>query len=385
MDSWLRKYLRYTEDHEAPELFHFWTGLTMISAALGRKVYMDRGYYVLYPNLFTVIVAGSALCRKTTAMELGVALLKDVETTRIVSGIASREKFLAEFEFTSTDGSEAPATLSFEEELAVFLTKDAFGTKMIDTLTKLFNCPDEYSYRTLGRGDVTIRNVHLTALMGTQPEKLQDCLPDSAFGGGLTSRMLFVFQSSTKRKNAIPELSQEIKDLKELLRKDIGVIAQLRGEFTMTAEAKDFFTRWYDTIEPPGDKRLDGYYGRKHDHALRVAMLLSASQQYDLVIDRDIISAAIIALDDLEQYMPGAFSNVGAKEIKSDVDRVIRMLQKFKRIAHSDLLKKNYRYLNADQFRVVMDTIMQAGWVMRDPEKPTYYLWTGPGSGEPSE
>lgn len=375
MESWLRKYLRYTADHEAPELFHFWTGMTIISAALGRKVSMDRGYYVLYPNLFTVLVAGSALCRKTTCMEIGVDILKHVETTRILSGMASAEKLMTEYDEKS---EPKPATLSFEEELSVFLPKDSLGLKMINVLTKLFNCPNEYSYRTLSGSDRIIRNVHLCALMGTQPEKLQDCLPDSAFGGGLASRILFIYQPSTERKNPRPKLTDEQILLKQDLINHLQMISRIEGQFKLTEAGGIYYDKWYNTIQPPNDKRLDGFYGRKHDHALRVAIILSAAQQYDLTVDEDMLQAAVMSLDVLEGFMPGAFSSVGAREIKADTDRTIRILQKHQRISHSDLLKKNYGYLNADQFRVVMETLIESGWVQRDADKASIYVWTGP-------
>ena len=81
-ENFLQLYLNYTRAQESPELFHLWTGTTILAAALGRKCWINRGYYRLYPNLFCILVAGSAKCRKSTAVNIGVRLLTDIDTTK---------------------------------------------------------------------------------------------------------------------------------------------------------------------------------------------------------------------------------------------------------------------------------------------------------------
>ena len=84
--GWLRDYLDYTTGHEAPEDFHLWVGLTVISAALRRKVYLDNVYHKLYPNLFTILVSPPGVGKKTTAINIGVNILREaVPECKIVS------------------------------------------------------------------------------------------------------------------------------------------------------------------------------------------------------------------------------------------------------------------------------------------------------------
>src|SRR5213080_4652355 len=95
-ESFLDLYMAYTNAQESPELFHLWVGTTILASALGRKCFINRGYYRLFPNLFTILVAGSAKCRKSTAINLGVRLLDGIDTTKIVSGKITPEKFIHE-------------------------------------------------------------------------------------------------------------------------------------------------------------------------------------------------------------------------------------------------------------------------------------------------
>src|SRR5215510_11282899 len=194
---WLNQYLEFTHEHESPAMFHLWSGLTVLSGLLGRKVWMDKGFYRLYPNLFTVLVAGSARCRKTTAIEIAVGLTKNVDGVRQLNGKVSAEKFL--HIHTIPDNQPQKPTLIKADELATFLTRDGQGEKLIDVLTKSFDCPESFSYDTITHGQKIIREPYVTVLAGTTPETLDKVLPDTAVGGGFASRIMFVYQADTEK------------------------------------------------------------------------------------------------------------------------------------------------------------------------------------------
>lgn len=374
MESWLKLYLKFTEKHEAPELFHFWIGVTILSSAIGRKAWFDRGYYQLFPNFFTIIVAGSARCRKSTAIGIGSSILQQAEVARVVSGKSSPERFI--HELRSTDETPLPF-LVIEDELSTFLTRDQHGDKLIDILTKLFDCPDKFSYKTFSRGDIIIPNVFMSALAGTTPDSLEKCLPDSSFGGGFASRIMFVHQADTDRRNALPTLDDQDAELRLNLVDRLKSISQISGKFYLTENAIKFYSEWYKSLQLPDDKRLDGYFGRKHDHVLRLAMILTIAQSVSLEINEFIIEASILALDRLEEHIPGALAKIGTADHNTHLERIIRQMTRYKRITHSDLLRKNYPYLNATSFREAMETLIQSGVVARDSDKPHFYIWLG--------
>src|SRR5437867_8440908 len=107
-DSWLDTYMEYTLDQESPDAFHLWTATTVLAAAMGRKCYINKGYYKLYPNLFVVLVAGAAKLRKSTAINLGIItpdeieLFEHVPNTLIINGKITPEKFIQELSDAKT-------------------------------------------------------------------------------------------------------------------------------------------------------------------------------------------------------------------------------------------------------------------------------------------
>lgn len=373
--SWLATYLDYTSKQESPELFHWWVGIGLISAALGRKTWFNKGYYRLYPNFFIVLVAGSARCRKSTAIKIGTDLLTNVPEVRVTSGKTSTEKFIADLAEQSK-ALNPPSCLVKADELSVFLTKDQMGEKLIDVLTQLFDCPETFPYRTLNRTPVILKRAFVTIIAGTQPPSLPKILPDLAFGGGFTSRIVFIYQPDTDRRNALPELSDEEQLVYVELAKRLEEIAKYNGEFFLTPDARTMYINWYNKMESPDDDKMDGFFGRKGDHVLSLCMVLRASQGPGLDIQPKHVQAAITSMEMAESLMGGAFSNVGKLvEHKGNADRAMRFLHRggAQGLSHSQLLKKMYGYVDAQQFGILVSTLMQNGMIERNPESPRFY------------
>lgn len=362
MVMWLNKYLEYTNEHESPSMFHLWSGLTVLSGLLGRKVWMDKGFYRLYPNLFTVLVAGSARCRKTTAIEIAVGLTKNVDGVRQLNGKVSAEKFL--HIHTIPDNQPQKPTLVKADELATFLTRDGQGEKLIDVLTKLFDCPESFSYDTITHGQKIIREPYVTVLAGTTPETLEKVLPDTAVGGGFASRIMFIYQADTEKPRKDFQSPDEAHIvLQTELTRLASHIALTSGTATLSPEAREYYDSWYAAIEMAEDSRMDGFISRKHDHVLRVSMILCAARMTDsLVIDLADIHSAIQAVETVERFLPNALSGVGSTPaIKAVQDKVMRYVRAHGRINKSDVLQKCYGMVDAKQFNLVIDTLIQSG------------------------
>src|SRR5690606_32154377 len=77
-DSWIREYLRYTENTESPSMFHLWVGISTIASVIDRDVYINQCYYNIYPNLSIIVVAGYQECRSSTPLFIVVVLLRQL-------------------------------------------------------------------------------------------------------------------------------------------------------------------------------------------------------------------------------------------------------------------------------------------------------------------
>jgi hypothetical protein len=371
-DSFLDLYLKYTRKQESPAEFHLFTAMTIVGAALGRKCWINRGYYKLYPNFFTILVAGSARCRKSTAIGIGVDLLKAVPTTKVIKGKTTPERFIKEIEPVASGPLNI---LVHSSELSVFLTKQQYGEPMIHVLTDLYDCPPEWTYKTKNKGENTLRDVFLAIIAGTTPDGVSKGIPASALEEGFASRVIFVFKADTDRRNAIPELTQEEQDLRQELCIMLSRIGEINTEFKLSDEARAWFIEWYNNMTPPADKRMEGFFGRKHDHLLRFGMVFAASTM-TTIIEKEHLEAALLALENVEVSTPGAFSEIGGDQNTQFLTRAITLMQRSIRVSHSELLRKLYP-IRADAFKVIVETMIEGGYIKRDESRPNMYVWIG--------
>lgn len=354
----------------------------MIAAALGRKCYIKRGYYTLYPNIFCILVAGAAECRKSTAIEMGIGLLEDINVVlkdlpniAIFDGKITPEKFsrdVTDRNVTINGQIYSPTILVYADELSVFLTKQAYGEPLIHILTRIFSCPDRWSYKTKGRGTDEWYKVYPCIIAAATPRTIANSIPD-AVHEGLGSRVLWVFQPSTDRIIPFPE--PEDVTLLARLKAELCEIALMRGEFTLSMQAKEWLGDWYRSHreKPPPEQMLEGMHGRKFDHLLRTSMWLAASF-HTMEIDVNHCEAAAMALDNLETLAPGVFTHMGAGELTAHIDKTRTYLKRFKRMDRSELMRRCYP-VTAPEFKIIVDTLAAAGEITFDQQNPRVLVW----------
>ena len=160
---------------------------------------------------------------------------------------------------------------------------------------------------------------------------------------------------------------------------------QFMGAFKITEGAKNEFSKWYNHRTEGLDLRLRGYYGRKGDHVLKIATCIAAGEEGmcngKLAIEATHIRLALRLLNKTEKLMHLAFRGTAFSKSSKDIDRILGFMMKEDNkgnlpIKHSLLLKRNSHYLNATEFKEVMNTLMEQGDValVTDPTlRGAYY------------
>jgi hypothetical protein len=366
--GWIRDYFNWTQNTEPPSVFHFFVAATIVGAALGRNVFFDKGAYQVFPNLCVVIVAPTGRCRKTSACNLGMNLYINVGGTLLA------DKTTPEALVDALKLSQNATGLIYAPELAVFLGKQKYQEGMVPLLTSLFDCPKEWTSKTIGRGETSLTNVALSAIMCSTLDWIQTGIPRDAFGGGFMSRFLFVVQENTARVFPLPPALSDVtkKDLIARLAK----LHSLKGEFRFTPEAKDWYIHWYKSRPGSfGDKQFSGYFERKPDHIIRLAMVMVAASGSELLLRMEDLIAAEKILQWVEIWLPSTFEEMSASASGEDQARITRQLrQAGGAMEHSKLLRKNSNRMNAEQFKRSIGTLREAKLVEWDGTTRTYFL-----------
>jgi len=374
---------------------YFWVGVATIAAALRRRVWLDMGTFDWYPNLYTLLVAPPGVIAKSTTADLGFTrLLKKIPGINFgpatLTWQAIYDAFLevgVEYEFEGSMLTEHSLAILSSEFGITLNPKD---TEMVDQLVHIWD-GREMRKRTRKDGDATIATPCLNLIACTTPSWIAENMPKYLIGGGLTSRMLFVYADAKVQYIAYPGdvIPKDYKERNDTLVRDLERISTLNGRFTISPEAKEWGKDWYENFHKNEAKNIDatilgGYIARKQTLVHKVAMCLSVSQSNNLRIDKNTLERAVKLITHLEAEMPLVYSKIGMSAEASAGDTIIEFLKRYGGVAPYALL---YRYMHKqfpdeERFQTIIMGLIEAGYVNINRGTRTVHLLTEPKNGK---
>lgn len=327
--NWLLTFRDWTLPRsEAKESYIFWTGLFTLASAIKRKVIVPAsilGSYEVAPYIYVMFVAPAGKARKTTTMTYADDLL--LEEIGINKASASMTSQVLALRLSETkDGAISIQS----KEFGVFYNQSK--TLMIDFLTAAFDGVKSYDSDTIGRGIELSERPCINLLAATTPIWIAENLTESAIGGGFSSRVIFIYEDTVRRRKLLYNRGEDKIDLEELkrLREDllsdlIHIAQDIDGEFSLDQEAEEFIDPWYhDNADNPknDDARLTGYHERKPVYVFKLAMLLSLSYSDKLILNKSDFEQAITILEGVEGKMLQTFQSVGKNPHSLDIDTI---------------------------------------------------------------
>lgn len=333
--NWLNAYMDFTKYSESPDAYHFWTGVATIAGALRRRVWIDMRHFAWTPNFYIVLVGPPGVASKSTTLRIGINLLEKVPTDQLTGSIKFGPQSMTwqsltesigdatEFmDYMRTDGTMDTVAMSAitcaVPELGTFLKME--DKALVDVLISMWDGQLEtWGHKTKSSGSVEIRNPWLNLIGCTTPTWLEQNFPVAAIGGGLTSRIMFVYAESKRHLVAYPDEHIEEKDYDEKKKKlveDLTRIASLSGGYLLSKDARDWGRDWYAKhwAQRPADMvndRYSPYIARKQTHMHKLAIVLAAARSDKLLIEKEDLQKAEQLLVSIEPHMLKVFEAVG--------------------------------------------------------------------------
>lgn len=380
--DFLEAYVEYTKGQEASEKVHRWVGLSTLAAALERKVFLDRGYYTLFPNQYIFIIGPSGIVRKSTSTRIGVDLLRGLQNLNIMSERVTAASLILQLErsgrtYTEQDphsgksrDMKQSATFAYASELSVFLG-EVYGS-ISELLTDFYdcaphNCQKPWTYENKSEGQLKIFGPCLNILGASTPTWLRNCIPIDQMEGGLASRIIFVVEHEAQKAVAWPSLDSKISAMKPKLESDLARIHALTGEMLVSDSARSWFTSWYEyhqkslVSQASMELKFSGYFGRKGDTLLKIAMLCSVSESDSLILEPRHLERAAQLLEVAELNMFSAFGKSGKAPKSEEFQKVFDMLVKEQTVAHSTILRKLHADLTHRDLVEIIQTLQNMG------------------------
>lgn len=343
---------------------------------------MQLGTLVFFPNMYIVLVGPSGKCRKGTAMGDGESFLKDLGI-KIASTSITREALIHQLKTSSDTSITADGKMSmhssltvFSKELTVFLGYN--NQQLMADLTDFYDCANQWEYRTKNMGTDDISGVWVNLIGATTPDLLQTTLPRDAIGGGLTSRIIFVYENKKDHTEPFPVQTRAELDLCEQLRKDLEKISMLQGDFTVSDSFIDTWIDWYvraDNSAPPfEDHRFSGYFERRPTHMYKLCMIFSASRSDSMKIDLIDFERALDLLTRTEKLMPYTFSGLGKSSNSDSLNRMMAILGNKKRVSVAELQAMFYNDADSRTLEGMIATLNSMHYVRVVHEGTETYL-----------
>jgi hypothetical protein len=340
-----------------------------------RKCVLNWGTMAIYPNMYVVLVGPSGKCRKGTAMNPGMRFLRDMGI-KVAAESITREALIRELKQsndTQVDISNGDMFLHasltiYSQELTVFLGYN--NQALMSDLTDWYDCRDTWTYRTKNQGTDEIIGVWVNLIGATTPDLLQTTLPRDAIGGGLTSRIIFVFEQNKSKIAPADFQTKEEKELQKLLLDDLGHISILSGEFKVTERFLEKYISWYvaySTGKPPfDDYRFSGYFERRPTHLRKLCMIVCASRTDNKEITEEDFDRALDILELTEKKMPYTFSGVGKSNTADIMQRVMATLAATGSIEFGALLSRFYQDLDKITLEGMIESLISMQVVTLD-------------------
>jgi hypothetical protein len=379
LPDWLTEFQNHAKWGEAPPHFYFWVGVATIAAAMRRKTWLDMGTFIWYPNLYTVLVAPPGIIQKSSTSDLGMRLLKKIPAIHqgptTLTWQSLYDAYLAvgeEFQISETETKSQYALYINSSELGITL-----NMKDVDMINQLIHMWDgaELKKRTRLDGELLIETPSLNLIACTTPSWIAENVPQYLIGGGLTSRMLFVYGETKHQYVAYPKrkLPPDYLERQDRLIRDLERISQLVGNFSLTEEAYAWGEAWYKNFfeheAPKLDKTLiGGYIARKQTLVHKVAMVLTASQGDELVITLPTLERAVKLITQLETHMPMVYSRIGMSHDANSSEQVLAFLDRYGGKVDFNVLYRymHRKYPDPEVFQDVLVGMVEAGYITID-------------------
>ncbi len=349
--DWIEAYLKYTENTEPPYLYKLWNAMSAVSGALQRKtsVKLQKGRET-FPNLFVALVGNSGAGKsdsmspiRTIMEDTGINISANRYTTEALIR-ALKESFVNE---PAPNGKPIiHSSLSVHASELINFLGDRDNDKL-QVLCDLYDCGRVWQYVTKDKklSDEVIKPC-INIIGGITPDLMKTGLPPTAFGGGLTSRMICVYADKLEKTIPISFETEEDREHHAYLIDDLTDIKSLYGKFKVTQKFLDAWEKWYSNARkqyPFKLKLLESYCSRRTLHILKMSMVICVSEGNDMILHAKHLQRAVDYLKDTEKVMARVFEGVGGSKLSSATSEIMSFLSNRGEVNSSEVHSRFYR------------------------------------------
>jgi len=317
---------------EASPNYHLAGFLGAVGKSLGRRVFIEKGGK-LHPNLFLVVIGKSGGGRKSTAVNFGVDLARDLDgSAGLIDSIDSREGFL---EHLSEDAKKMKginiSALIHLGELRSLIEKtrvEGLGG-IVPMLCNAYDAPGELAIHTR-KNPIQVEKPVVSLLAATTTRWMEG-LQDKDLEGGLGNRICWIPGQPGKPIPHPP--ARDEKRWRKLISNLKRATKQWKPEkptpFSFSFHAaerwKTIYARFY-ARSLSDDPLISVLSERMQNHCLKTALIWAALDGTS-VIDEPHLEAGLVFTEFLYDSLWGLFRGFGASPMAKLDQQIIEMVR----------------------------------------------------------
>lgn len=301
------------------------------------------------PNLYTILIGPSGL-GKGQAIDTALRFVKDLPDVNMYRGKAS-PPFLIDYlaRRKKVEGGKKIIDNSKLYLVTPELSMSVGGGPMADAFVKLMSelyGGGDYTFQegTRTRGGVQFKNHCVSWLAGSVIEWIMDSIPKEAIQGGFFARTITIQAPyNLENRHFEPQYPEDIDEVVEHIKARFKVLLRIGGEFKKSADARRIEEQWYNSRPAPDEEALIPAWKRDHDMLLKLAMILSLADGFDLIIEARHMAKAQQLVAEARRNMPDIVDFASINQETDGLVMVRKLIKEAKRIPHSTLLRMTSR------------------------------------------
>jgi hypothetical protein len=342
--DFLSEYIQYTKEIDCPTIYSRWAAIVGIGALLGRDVYIQRGHYNIYPQIYAMLI-GTSGTGKGTSIKLISKLLKQLGYNSFAPNKVKPEtflKYLADegFSNSTANGHDLldeflwKETIKKNEYSEIFIAVDEFNNfigvnnlDFISILGELWGIDEDYKNPLATKQSVYIKLPTVSILGGNTPTNFHTAFPPEILNQGFFSRLLLIYGESNDSRILFPrppakeDTDRIIAALKKIKSSKPGIIA-------ISPTARKLLEKIYRDGRKFDDIRFDTYNTRRITHLFKLCTIISRSWAIsgNELCEEQVIYANTI-LTHAEQFMTKALGEFGRAKNSNITHKVLQLLE----------------------------------------------------------
>lgn len=398
-DTFIERYIEWASSlGDAAPQYHQAGAFVALSSLLAGSVRLPTSYGTIVPNIWFMILADTTLTRKTTAMDIAMDLVIEIDDDVVMATDGSLEGLL---QGLSTRPGRPSVFLRDEfSGLLDAMTKKDYMAGMPELLTKLYDA--KMQKRILRKEIIEVRDPRLIIFAGGIKNKITQLLTHEHVSSGFIPRFIFITAESdinrvrpigpptTRTTGNRDAIIAELTDIyKHYCRTQTITIEKLKGtiEQKVVYDAELTQEAWIryneletalldaglkshapDIMTPVGDRLAKSI--------LKSALLLAAARQKKetVVVEKSDILRAIKYGEQWRAHAEEIIKNVGMGGAERQLDTIYKAIQRRGDGVSRSTLMQSY-HLTARDTDQIFATLEQRGLIRRQRAGRTELLF----------